>query len=152
MGYIELEFEITETALMANQSIAIKSANALRAAGFNVAIDDYGTGYSSLSYIRDLGAGTLKIDKSFIDNILQDENNRTIVRSTVSMARELKLKTVAEGIETREQAEFLQSINCDLAQGYLYSKPLSADDYISWCTQSLEKGTFEQNMQIKKCG
>ena len=133
MGYIEIEFEITETALMVNQSIAKRSAAALRKAGFKIAIDDYGTGYSSLSYIRDLGADTIKIDKSFIDNIDTDENSRTIVQSTVKMAQELNLTTVAEGIENTGQSQFLSTIGCDVGQGYCFGKPLSIEDYIQWC-------------------
>lgn len=133
MGYIQIEFEITETALMVNQSIATKSAASLREAGFKISIDDYGTGYSSLSYIRDLGAHTIKIDKSFVDNIETDENSRTILKSTVKMAQELTLTTVAEGIENNQQAAFLKNIGCDVGQGYRFGKPMPIKEYIHWC-------------------
>jgi len=98
---------------------------AFRDSGVQVAVDDFGTGYSSLSYVTKMPISKLKIDKSLVANILSDSNNREIVSATIAMAKRLKLVTVAEGIESREQAKFLRVEGCDIGQGYLFSYPLS---------------------------
>ncbi|MBR9805171.1 bifunctional diguanylate cyclase/phosphodiesterase, partial [bacterium] len=145
-GYCEFEFEITESSLMTNPKRALASINAIRQAGFAISIDDYGTGYSSLAYLCDLDASALKIDRSFITNCHSNETNRIIVSSTVRMAHELGLRTVAEGIETAEEEKLLHSLGCDYLQGYRYSKPLVLDEIIPW----FEKWQLQQHANIKR--
>jgi diguanylate cyclase (GGDEF)-like protein len=119
-----LEFELTENILVQRPEIVYKVFRQLRARGTRLAIDDFGTGYSSLNYLSRLPIDKLKIDKSFIPDIANDSNDRSIVEAIVSMAHSLRLRAVAEGVESEDQAEFLRRLNCDEAQGYLYSKPL----------------------------
>jgi diguanylate cyclase (GGDEF)-like protein len=121
-GY--LEFELTENILVQRPEVVYKIFRQLRARGTRLAIDDFGTGYSSLNYLSRLPIDKLKIDKSFIPDIANDSNDRSIVEAIVSLAHSLRLKAVAEGVECEDQAEFLRRLNCDEAQGYLYSKPL----------------------------
>jgi len=95
-----------------------------------VAIDDFGTGYSSFSYLKSLPVDTLKIDRSFIKDIPSDSTDMEITSAIIAVAHKLKLKVVAEGIETAEQQQFLLDEKCDLGQGYLFSKPIAEDDFI----------------------
>jgi diguanylate cyclase (GGDEF)-like protein/PAS domain S-box-containing protein len=121
-----LRFEITESAMMKEPEKFIETLKTLRALGSQVLIDDFGTGYSSLSYLNRLPVDTLKIDRAFVRD-LGTENSRTpLIHAVIDMARKLNLKTVAEGVETPEQAALLSEFGCDYAQGYLYSKPVSA--------------------------
>ena len=124
-----LELEITETGLMNNQENALAILNNLNNLGVNLAIDDFGTGYSSLSYLKYFPLKKLKIDKCFIDDIPFSENDMTITSSIISLASCLGLKVMAEGVETQEQLAFLQQQGCDSYQGYLYSQPISAEDF-----------------------
>ncbi len=132
LGHLQIEFEITETALMANPAVALKSIADLKQSGYTIAIDDFGTGYSSLAYIRDLGADVLKIDKSFIDDICHNEDSQIIVKSTIGMAHDLGLKVVAEGIEDPQQQEYLKQFGCDFVQGYLYARAMDFRGYGKW--------------------
>jgi EAL domain-containing protein (putative c-di-GMP-specific phosphodiesterase class I) len=97
--------------------------------GFTIAIDDFGTGYSSLAYLKDINASVLKIDRSFIKSISPQANVKTIVESIVKMAHNLGMNVVAEGVEQKIQASYLSSINCDMAQGFFYSYPLTANKF-----------------------
>jgi len=99
-----------------------------RDAGIQVAIDDFGTGYSSLSYLRQYDIDSLKIDQSFVRNLEQDENDRALCEAIIVMAHKLGIKVVAEGVENKFQHEILRDFGCDFAQGYLYSRPVSAID------------------------
>jgi len=123
-----MEIEITETAAMREPETAIGIMRELTDAGVSIAIDDFGTGYSSLAYLKRLPAEWLKIDITFIRNLPDDEEDAAIVRSTIAMAHALGMKTIAEGVETKEQLEFLRGEGCDAVQGYLFSKPLPADE------------------------
>lgn len=122
-----LELELTESMLQ-NVEKALIPLRALAAMGLRISIDDFGTGYSSLSYLKHFPIQKLKIDRSFIQHITSDSNDAGIVRAVITMAQHLNLKTVAEGVETAEQMEFLRALKCDELQGYFFSPPLPADD------------------------
>ena len=121
-----IEIEITESMLMDDLDDNIEKLNLLRAAGITVAIDDFGTGYSSLSYIARLPIDTLKIDRSFVVNMANSADQYQLVSTIISLAHALKLKVVAEGVETAAQALLLKQLSCDQIQGFLYSRPLPA--------------------------
>lgn len=121
-----LRLEITESYLMEDSETAITIMNRLRAAGTKLSIDDFGTGYSSLSYLHQLPINYLKIDRSFVSQTHVKPENREIVRTIISLAKNLNLEVIAEGIETIEQANYLKSLNCNYGQGYLYAKPVDA--------------------------
>lgn len=123
-----LELEITETAIMTYLSGSEKVLDDLCGMGMRISIDDFGTGYSSLSRIKSLPINTLKIDKSFIDNMTTNYRDAAIVRSVIDLSKNLKLNVIAEGVETKEQLRFLEECGCLQAQGFLFSKPLSVDD------------------------
>jgi len=123
-----VEIEITETAVMHEPETAISIMRELADAGIYIAIDDFGTGYSSLAYLKRLSADWLKIDIAFIRDLPDDEDDAAIVRSTIAMAHELDIRTIAEGVETEAQLEFLRGEGCDAVQGFLFSKPLTVED------------------------
>jgi diguanylate cyclase (GGDEF)-like protein/PAS domain S-box-containing protein len=125
----QLELEMTESGLMENQDNVIALLESLRAQGIRLAIDDFGTGYSSLSYLKKFPVDILKIDKSFIDGIPYDQSDNEIATTIISMGHILGFNVLAEGVENREQLNFLQSKDCDIYQGYLKSKPLPADKF-----------------------
>lgn len=135
-GYLQLE--ITETTVAQNRDSAINVLNVLRDAGVQVAIDDFGTGYSSLSYLQQMPFDLIKIDKSFIDMIGSGGSSENICRTIIKMAHELGKNAIAEGVETREQADFLIENNCDFVQGYFYSHPLPQEEFL----QFVEKQDF----------
>ena len=124
----ELELEITETALIDNYDDVCGKLSSLRDYGIRISMDDFGTGYSSLSYLKSLPIDTLKIDRSFVETMLQDTNSNSIMESIMYMVQRLGLETVAEGVETKEQLMFLKEINCDNIQGFLLGKPQSCED------------------------
>ena len=121
-----LGLEITETAVMTNPERALRALTQLRDEGVHLAIDDFGTGYSSLSHLKRLPIDEIKIDRGFIDGLNEPGDDRSIVTAVVNMANALELRVVGEGVETQKQARALSDIGCDVAQGYLYSRPLSA--------------------------
>jgi len=122
-----LEFELTETAVITDEVYAITILQKLNELGIRTVIDDFGTGYTSLSYLTTLPVSGLKIDKSFIDNIVNQNNSPIIIESLINLAHRINLIVVAEGIETIEQLKHLKNIHCDYVQGYFLSKPLDAD-------------------------
>ncbi|GAC1407710.1 MAG: GGDEF domain-containing phosphodiesterase [Burkholderiaceae bacterium] len=126
----QLIFEITEGLLIENIEETITRMLDLVCLGIRFSIDDFGTGYSSLSYLKRLPLFELKIDKSFIGDMPQDPDDTAIVESILSMARHLRLRVVAEGVETREQADFLTTAGCDVMQGYLFAKPMPIDEWL----------------------
>jgi len=123
-----LELEITESLLMRNVAETTDSMKRFRAAGIRLSIDDFGTGYSSLGYLRQFPVDSLKIDRSFVKDLQTSEDDAAICAAVIAMARELKLKVVAEGVETDAQLAFLRRHRCDQAQGYLISKPIPPAD------------------------
>ena len=127
-----LTLELTESSLMVDPEVAKKTMRHLAELGVAVAIDDFGTGYSSLAYLTDLPIGELKIDKSFVRAMGSDARNAIVVRSTIELAHNLGLRTVAEGIEDAFTFERLRALGCELAQGFHMSRPLPASSLVSW--------------------
>ena len=123
-----LELEITESLVMQDQTTTIKMLKQLQASGMSISIDDFGTGYSSLSYLRLLPVSSVKIDASFIREIPQNADDSAITSAIIVMAHSLNLSTIAEGVERKEQLEFLRSHHCDSVQGYLFSRPVPAQE------------------------
>jgi len=124
-----LEMELTESVLMKHADFAASVLKTLRASGVQVAVDDFGTGYSSLSYLSRFPIDSLKIDQSFVRQITCTPEEATIVTAIIGMARSLKLRVVAEGVETPEELAFLQAHQCDEAQGYYFSRPVAAEQF-----------------------
>jgi len=129
VGFRSIELEITESLLMENIDFILPILNEMKDLGIRFAIDDFGTGYSSLSYLRYLPINKLKIDRAFIMNIEQNEDDIAMVKAIVAMAKSLNLTTLAEGVETSSQLNLLQTLNCERYQGYLFNRPLSADHF-----------------------
>ena len=126
-----LEFEITESMVMHDPEQAIELMDGMIKLGFSLAIDDFGTGYSSLAYLKRFPVNSVKIDKSFINDIPSDPNDSAIVKAIVVMAHTLGLRVIAEGVETLTQLQTLQTFGCDEFQGYFFSEPISAIDFIA---------------------
>ncbi|MBI9116958.1 EAL domain-containing protein [Pseudomonas aeruginosa] len=131
-----LELEVTETGLMEDISTAAQHLLSLRRAGALIAIDDFGTGYSSLSYLKSLPLDKIKIDKSFVQDLLQDEDDATIVRAIIQLGKSLGMQVIAEGVETAEQEAYIIAEGCNEGQGYLYSKPLPARELTQYLKQA----------------
>lgn len=123
-----LELEVTETGLMEDIKAAASNLRGLRRMGVLIAIDDFGTGYSSLSYLKTLSLDKIKIDKSFVQDMLDSEDNAIIVKTIIQLSKSLGMQVIAEGVETLEQERFIIQLGCDEGQGYLYSKPASASE------------------------
>jgi EAL domain-containing protein (putative c-di-GMP-specific phosphodiesterase class I) len=135
-----LELELTESAIMSDVEDNIIRLQNLKDMGVTIAVDDFGTGYSSLSYLKKFPINTLKIDRSFIIDIADNENDEAIVKAIMVLAESMSLNVVAEGIETLEQLKILHAFNCGLIQGYYFSKPLINDDFVEFV-----KHGFDQN-------
>jgi EAL domain-containing protein (putative c-di-GMP-specific phosphodiesterase class I) len=127
-----VQLEITETSMMDNPENASSKCDAIQNMGIRISIDDFGTGYSSLSYLKNLNVDSLKIDKSFVDDVVDNRQNQGIVRAVISMARSLGLDILAEGVEEYDQVAFIHGEGCTNIQGYYFSKPLKRDDFISY--------------------
>ncbi|OYP32921.1 bifunctional diguanylate cyclase/phosphodiesterase [Rhodopirellula sp. MGV] len=130
-----LELEITENAIMSNVEHSTMVIDKLAETGFRIAIDDFGTGHSSLSYLKTFNVHTLKIDLSFIRDVVHDRFSRSIVQSIISLGRGLGLTIVAEGVEVIEQVEYLAKLRCDELQGYFFGKPMPVVDFENWRKQ-----------------
>jgi EAL domain-containing protein (putative c-di-GMP-specific phosphodiesterase class I) len=122
-----LELEITESLIMEDIEQSIATLRAIRAMGVSIALDDFGTGFSSLSYLSKLPIDTLKIDHSFLIDMTTTPEGQARVSTIINLAHSLKLKVVAEGVETEEQSRLLRLLNCDEMQGFLFSKPVPSD-------------------------
>jgi EAL domain-containing protein (putative c-di-GMP-specific phosphodiesterase class I) len=123
-----LELELTEGVIMENAEVTINTLHKLKNMGIRLSIDDFGTGYSSLSYLKRFPIDTLKIDKSFINDITTDADDYAIASTIIAMAHNLRLKVIAEGVETKEQLDMLRSKDCNEVQGYYFSHPLPEDE------------------------
>ena len=139
-----LEIELTESFLMEDQDQVMGTLQELRDMGITLSIDDFGTGYSSLSYLKRFPISTLKIDKSFVQDVPGDDEDVAIVSAIVRMAHALKLSVVAEGVETNEQRQFLHALGCQIIQGFLFSRPLNAYD----CTELLRRHAEKMDKEI----
>jgi EAL domain-containing protein (putative c-di-GMP-specific phosphodiesterase class I) len=124
-----LELELTESVLMKRAEFTAAILQILRKRGVQVAVDDFGTGYSSLSYLRKFPVDALKIDQSFVRQISTSGDDTTIVKAVIGMARSLKLRVIAEGVETLEEVAFLRAYRCEEAQGYYFSRPVPAQQF-----------------------
>lgn len=131
-----LELEITESTLMRDPAEAMGVLSGFSKSGMQLFIDDFGTGYSSLAYLASLPVHSVKIDRTFVNNMAKDAQHHAIVHSILSLADALKLKVVAEGVETREQADMLRELSCDELQGYLFSRPLPPEQFIEWALKN----------------
>lgn len=127
-----VHLEITERLLMGQPENARDTLLMCRKAGLGISIDDFGTGYSSLSYLHYFPIDTLKIDRSFVKDMMGDESARELVKSIITLGKNLKMKIVAEGVENKDEAILLRSLGCDLAQGYYFAKPLPEQEIISF--------------------
>lgn len=132
-----LKLEITESHILENSDLAMTIVNRLRSIGIEFSIDDFGTGYSSLSYLHRLPFTYLKIDRSFVNLMHESVENDEIVRTIIKLARSLKMKVIAEGIETPDQAETLRNRDCDFGQGFYFSRPLSPADARTFLMEKL---------------
>lgn len=124
-----LEIELTESAFLMQTEENIQKLSYLQSLGIEISIDDFGTGYSSLSYLKKLPINTIKIDKSFVDGIPEDEDDVAITKTVIDLAKRFNLKTVAEGVENKDQADLLKELGCDTVQGYHFFKPLSVEAF-----------------------
>ena len=124
-----VEIEITESALSADESNIIDFVQSICDEGFEASIDDFGSGLSSLNFVKDVPAAVLKIDKSLLSGNCENEKERIVLESIFDFAHRLKLTTVAEGVETKEQLGFLRTCGCELIQGFLFAKPMPEDDF-----------------------
>jgi len=127
-----LTLEITETSVLKDPDLALEILLRLADMGIIISIDDFGTGYSSLSYLRKMPASEVKIDKSFVIDMLKNDNDAVIVRATIDLAHNLGMKVVAEGVENKEIAARLKELKCNILQGYYYSRPLAVEDFSKW--------------------
>ncbi len=131
----QLELELTESVIMQNAEETIRLLNKIKEMGLKLSVDDFGTGYSSLSYLKRFPIDTLKIDRSFVRDIVSDPDDAAIVKAIIAMAKSLNLQVIAEGVETAQQLAYLGEHGCDIMQGYYYSKPVPAEQF----TQRLEQ-------------
>ncbi len=122
-------FEITESCILSENPLTERAINCLSEMGIALALDDFGTGYSSLSHLRRFKFNFLKIDRSFIWDIGKEPADEQLVRAIISLAKDLGIETIAEGVETQSQLEFLRAQSCDRIQGYLFGKPVAADEF-----------------------
>ena len=124
-----LELEITENVLLYDTKVALEVLTALKRIGVSIAMDDFGTGYSSLAYLNGFPFDKIKIDKSFIADLNRTGKSNAIVKSVISLGKSLNMITTAEGVETREQLKFLADEGCKQVQGYIFGRPMAADDF-----------------------
>jgi len=130
-----VELELTEGQIMSNPEESIKVLNQIKDIGVELAVDDFGTGYSSLAYLKRLPIDKLKIDRAFIKDLPDDDEDAAITKAVIALAKSLNLKLIAEGVETQEQRDFIVENGCHNIQGYFYSKPIPADEMRAFLTK-----------------
>jgi len=135
-----IELELTENAFSTNMDILFDVTRRLHNMGFRLSIDDFGSGYSSLNMLTDVFIDVVKIDREFFKEPSDTIRGKKIIKSIIMMAKDLEIETVAEGVETKEQVEFLREIGCDLAQGFYYAKPMSISDFESLLEKQAKEG------------
>ncbi len=135
IGHGVLEMELTESLVMDDAAGNLRKMHALRDLGVSLSIDDFGTGYSSLAYLNRLPIDKLKIDRSFVQDMLADPIDRVITMAVISLGHTLGLKVVAEGVELEGQAALLREAHCDELQGYLFGRPMRAEELAQWSLQ-----------------
>lgn len=128
-------FEITESAFIEDSKTMVGLINKMKALGFSFSMDDFGSGYSSFNLLKDMAVDELKIDKEFLESTDDSKRSRYIIEKIVQMAHGLDIRVVCEGVERKEQVEFLREIECDIIQGYYYSKPMPMADYEKYLLQ-----------------
>ena len=133
---LRLKLELTESLLIDNVQDIIKKMDALKDLGVCFSLDDFGTGYSSLSYLKRLPLDQLKIDQSFVRDVLTDANDAAIAKTIVALAASLGLNVIAEGVETAAQCDFLASVGCQAFQGYLFSRPITASEFEAYASST----------------
>jgi EAL domain-containing protein (putative c-di-GMP-specific phosphodiesterase class I) len=124
-----LKLELTESVVLQDVLGVIGKMHALKSLGVGLSLDDFGTGYSSLSYLKQLPLSQIKIDQSFVRDVISDPNDAVMVRTIIGMAQNFRLEVIAEGVETGEQLEFLRQSGCTIYQGYLFGKPIPREDF-----------------------
>lgn len=144
-----IEVEITESAFVDQSEKIAERIENIRAAGFRVAIDDFGSGLSSLSFVKDISVDVLKIDKSLLSRNCEDEKERIVLESIFNFAHRLKLTTVTEGVETREQLGFLRTCSCKVIQGFLFAKPMPESDFMELCKKDEDMGEMEDILLVQ---
>jgi len=137
-----VSLELTETVAIKHLDAGRAQLAQLKNHGFNVSLDDFGTGYSSLQYLKDIPASSVKIDQSFVKGMLQDDRDLAIIKGAIDIARAIGLKVIAEGIDTDEQADCLQSLGCQFGQGFLFAKALAPDEF---SRQMLYRGNTDED-------
>ena len=144
-----ITFEITEGSIIKDPARALEILTRLANMGIRISIDDFGTGYSSLAYLKKMPASEVKIDKSFVLDMLENENDAAIVRATIDLAHNLGMKVVAEGVENKETADRLAELGCDILQGFYFSKPLAPRQFLNWISDHTprEKQTTEERTE-----
>lgn len=133
LPHLLIEVEITESAMVDEEEQLLEWITSIRNAGFSVAIDDFGSGLSSLHFVKDMPTNILKIDKALLSHNCEDEKERIVLESIFTFAHRLHMKTVAEGVETKEQLAFLRTCDCNKIQGYLFARPMPEKDYLALC-------------------
>lgn len=136
-----IEFELTESVFLENQSAAVSTMEEMKKMGFSVSIDDFGSGFSSLNLLKSLPVDILKIDKEFFANDTLQRNDQIVISSIISMANRMDIAVICEGVETKDQVEFLRDSQCDMVQGYYYARPISADEFIEFNAHPVIKNT-----------
>ncbi|MDE5792647.1 MAG: EAL domain-containing protein [Oscillospiraceae bacterium] len=144
-----LEVEITESAMVNEESKILDWLESVRTAGFTIAIDDFGSGLSSLQFVKDMPADVLKIDKSLLSHNCENEKERVVLESIFYFANRLHMTTIAEGVETKEQLQFLRTCDCKKIQGYLIAKPMSKINYLAICRNSQSAETTEDILEMQ---
>ncbi len=145
----QLEIEVTESFIMHDKELVVSHLTKLRDHGVKVAVDDFGTGYSSLSYLKDLPLDVLKVDRSFVNDLTEENYEESLASSIIALAESMGLSTIAEGVETEEQLKLIELLGCEQIQGYYYSKPVDAKDLLSVIHGIEEKGDLDTSQSLK---